>query len=100
MVLHADNFELYASDILRRDLSRCSPSLRDHRFRSLFGLTDKDIATMTTDYSSRAVAGQIVFGTRRTKLLKAYVLWIQDFYRTSNVPIIVGLNEATFKFSS
>ena len=60
-------------------------------------LTDKDIATMATDYSSRAATGRIVFGTRRTKLLKAYVLWIQDFYRTSNVPIIVGLNEATFK---
>ena len=37
-------------------------------------LTDKDIATMATDYSSRAAAGRIVFGTCRTKLLKAYVL--------------------------
>ena len=61
-------------------------------------LTEKDITTMASDYSSRTVAdGRIIFGTRRTKALKAYILWIRDFYRVSGTPTIVGKSEVTFK---
>ena len=61
-------------------------------------LTEKDITAMASDFSSRTVAnGRINFGTMRTKRLKALIHWIQDFYRVSCVPSIVGLSEISFK---
>ena len=67
-------------------------------FDSLRMLTDKDIRQMSSEFSSRTpVARRIIFGTNRTKFLKAVTHWVQDFYRVSETPTIVGLNEPTFK---
>ena len=56
---------------------------------------------MSTDFSNRtgraAANGRINIGLMRTKRLKALIHWIQDFYRISREPTIVGLNEALFK---
>jgi len=61
-------------------------------------LSETDITSMTTDWSSRSPATQrISFGTRRTKLMKALIHWMQDFYRISLVPTIEGETEATLK---
>ena len=37
------------------------------------------------------------FGTRRIKYIKAFTHWVQDLYRISGLPSIVGLSEVTFK---
>jgi len=67
-------------------------------FEDLKVLTEKDVATMSTDFGGRKeVRDRIYFGTRRTKSVKGLVHWIQDFYRVSETPSIVGLNEVTFK---
>jgi hypothetical protein len=42
--------------------------------------TEKDISDMATDFAGRTAAnGRIHFGMRRTKRLKAFAHWIQDF---------------------
>jgi hypothetical protein len=67
-------------------------------FEYIKNLTDKDISTMSTSFSSRTQAnGRINFGTSRTKLLKAFTHWVQDFFRVSEIPSIIGLSEMTFK---
>jgi hypothetical protein len=67
-------------------------------FDDFKSLTEKDISTMSTDFGNRTVAnGKITFGTRRTKQLKAFVHWVQDFYRVSGNPTIVGLSASTFR---
>ena len=61
-------------------------------------LTIKDIDSMATSFAAlTAATGRIVFGTRRTKLLKACVHWVQDFNCILAKPTIVGLSEITFK---
>jgi hypothetical protein len=53
---------------------------------------------MSTEFSNRTIAGgRIIFGTNRTKFLKAIAHWVQDFHRVSENPTIVGLNELSFK---
>jgi hypothetical protein len=67
-------------------------------FDDLSSLTSKDITSMASDFSSRTVAnGRIIFGTGRTKLIRALIHWIGDFYRVSQTPTIEGLSEMTFK---
>jgi hypothetical protein len=67
-------------------------------FDDLKLLTEKDTTSMVGSFASRTIqAGRINFGLRRTKLTKALVHWIQDFYRVSEMPTIIGLNEITFK---
>ena len=67
-------------------------------FADVQSLTERDITTMASDFSSRtAAAGRIYFGTNRTKKLKALVHWANDFQRCSREPTIIGLNEVTFK---
>lgn len=62
-------------------------------------LSVKDIDSMASAFANRTQqAGRIIFGTRRTKLLKAFSHWVDDFYRVSSVPSIVGLSEVSFKF--
>ena len=59
--------------------------------------SEKDISNMASDWSSRQASnGKIIFGTRRTKLVKAFTHWVQDFYRISREPSVDGLNEASF----
>ena len=61
-------------------------------------LSEKDASTMEKSFSSRTNAdGRLIFGTTRTKYIKAVIHWIQDFYRVSDVPSIIGLSEITFK---
>ena len=61
-------------------------------------LSEKDITTMSSSFSNRtANNGRIIFGTKRTKLLKATIHWVQDFFRISSTPSVVGLSELTFK---
>ena len=67
-------------------------------FDDLRVLTEKDITTMASDFGGRqAVRDRIHFGTRRTKSIKGLIHWVQDFYHVSEKPLIVGLNEVTFK---
>jgi len=61
-------------------------------------LTEKDITAMSSDFASKTQAnGRFYFGTLRTKRLKVLTHWIQDFYRVSSEPSIVGLSEVLFK---
>lgn len=61
-------------------------------------LTEKDITTLSSSFAARTQQnGRMHIGTRRTKWLKAFVHWNQDFYRISQLPSIVSLNETTFK---
>ena len=64
-------------------------------------LTEKDVNAMATSFSTRPNRGRaverIIFGTNRTKFVKATIHWIQDFYRISEVPSIVNLSERSFK---
>ena len=67
-------------------------------YESIQMLTKEDIDAMSKSFASRTQAGgRIIFGTNRTKWLKALVHWSQDFHRVSNTPTIVGLSEVTFK---
>ena len=53
---------------------------------------------MDSNFSSRTQAnGRMNFGTRRIKYIKAFTHWVQDFYRISGLPSIVGLSEVAFK---
>lgn len=61
-------------------------------------LTNSDIDAMSKTFANRTVNnGRMIFGTNRTKYLKAITNWTQDFYRVSEVPTIVSLNEPAFK---
>ena len=64
----------------------------------VLSLNQKDVIAINTDWSGRTVAnGRFNIGSRRLKLLQAFVHWVQDFYRVSGVVSIVGLNQNTFK---
>ena len=64
----------------------------------VLSLTQKDVIAFSTDWSNRqATAGRFHIGTRRSKLLQAFVHWVQDFQRVSGTVSIVGLNQNTFK---
>lgn len=63
----------------------------------VLSLNQKDVLSFNTDWSSRTVAnGRFNIGTRRLKLLQAFVHWVQDFQRVSGTVSIVGLNQHTF----
>ena len=61
-------------------------------------LTPKDVANMSSEFMSRTPAAQrITFGTTRTKLLVAFTHWVEDFYRCSLQPTIIGINGFEFR---
>ena len=61
-------------------------------------LTEKDVTQLATDFASRTIPnGRMSIGARRTKRLKGLLHWVQDFYRVSEQPSIVGLQEDTFR---
>lgn len=67
-------------------------------WESIEMLTTDDIDAMAKSFASRpATGGRIIFGTNRTKWLKALLHWVQDFSRISENPTIEGLSETTFK---
>ena len=67
-------------------------------FKDVKMLTEKDTSTMASNLSSRTQAnGRMDFGTRWIKDIKSFNHWVQDFYRISGIPSIVGLYEVTLK---
>ena len=67
-------------------------------FADIRMLTSADISDLATEFARRSAAdGRIIFGLRHTKLLKGFVHWIMDFYRTSSTLSIEGLDEVAFK---
>ena len=67
-------------------------------FADIRMLSEKDITAMATEWAGRtAQNGRIIFGVRRTKLLKGLTHWIQGFYRVSDIPNFNKLNENVFK---
>ena len=61
-------------------------------------LTPKDISNMASEFMSRTPAAQrITFGTTRTKLLVAFTHWVEDFYRCSLRPTILGIDGFEFR---
>ena len=60
-------------------------------------LTERDVNGLIRDYSGRTIAdGRIHIGIRRSKRLKALIHWVQNFYRVSKEPTIVGLGQGVF----
>ena len=69
-------------------------------WESIRMLSIDDVDAMAKTFASRTAGnGRIIFGTNRTKWLKAVVHWVQDFDRVSETPTIVGLDEPGFKAS-
>ena len=67
-------------------------------FNDIKQMSDEDVNSMATSFANRtAQNGRMYLGTRRIKYLKALAHWVQDFYRTSSFPTIVGLSEEIFK---
>ena len=67
------------------------------KFDDIKVLTEKDVTQLATDFASRTAAnGRMSIGARRSKRLKALLHWVQDFYRVSEEPSIVGLTKSTF----
>ncbi len=67
-------------------------------FADIRMLSSSDVSDMASEYARRTnVDGRILFGMRRTKLLKGLVHWVMDFHRVSETPDIAGLSEVTFK---
>ena len=96
MVLHADDFELYASDILRRDLSRCSPSLRDHRFRSLFGVSSR-VCAVLWEYLRRHGSFQRKKGSSPKHLLWALLFLKLYGNEETHASLVGGVDRKTYR---
>jgi hypothetical protein len=62
-------------------------------------LTEKDIGSLAKGFAERTtVNGKIIFGLRRTNLLKATIHWAQDFRRISRVPTLDDIaDQAEFR---
>ena len=52
---------------------------------------------IATNFASRGVLGQVVFGIGQKKLLKSIIHWVNDHYRVSATPDIYGMSENGFK---
>ena len=66
-------------------------------YADIHSLKEKDITELSESFSRRTQAnGRIDFGIRRTKKMKFMLHWVADFYRTSSIPTIAGLNQADF----
>ena len=64
-------------------------------FDDMLSLTEKDVGSMAKGFAERTQAqGRIIFGLRRTNLLKAAVHWAQDFRRISRVVSLDGIDNA------
>ena len=63
-------------------------------FSDIMSLTEKDISELSKGFAERTAAnGKVVFGLRRTNLLKATVHWIQDFRRISREPSLDDITD-------
>ena len=60
-------------------------------------LKTSDVVSMAKSFAARTPANRkIVFGTNRTKLLKSFMFWVQDYYRISEEPTIEGVDQPGF----
>ena len=60
-------------------------------------LSEEDINSLSHSFSSRSAAdGRILFGLKRTKYLKGFAHFIQDFFRVNDSPVINGLCKDSF----
>lgn len=69
-------------------------------YQDILMLSEKDITAMAEEWHRRSANGRprrIIFGIRRTKLLKGITHWVADFYRVSDIPHVDNLNEDAFK---
>ena len=67
-------------------------------YRDIADLTSDDIINLAKSFAKRTpMAQRIVFGTKRTKRLKALRHWVRDFYRVSEEPNIVDMDEEEFR---
>ena len=61
-------------------------------FEDIMSLSEKDVSSLAKGFVERTVAsGKIVFGLRRTNLLRATVHWAQDFHRIGRAPTLNGI---------
>ena len=59
-------------------------------------LDQEYIRTLARSYQNRTVAdGRIIIFTTKTKRMKSVIHWVNDFYRVSQEPSIVSMNERT-----
>jgi hypothetical protein len=68
-------------------------------FADMLTLTEKDISSLAKGFAERTqTQGKIIFGLRRTNLLKAAIHWAQDFRRISR-PVLLdpAMNKAGFR---
>ena len=66
--------------------------------RDVTVLSEDDISSLDRSFASRVVAdGRILFGLRRTKYLKGFTHFIQDFARVNELPVIQKLSKTTFR---
>ena len=90
-ILHWIGFDIRAH---RTDLMNESIGNLD----DVLSLNQKDVLLFNTEWSSRTAAnGRFNIGSRRLKLLQAFLHWVQDFQRVSGVVSIVGLDQESFK---
>ena len=68
-------------------------------FDDILALSEKDVTSLAKGFAERTdEMGKIIFGLRRTNLLKATVHWVQDFRRITKTPSLDGIpNMNTFK---
>jgi hypothetical protein len=63
-------------------------------YEDIMALNEKDISEMAKGFADRGNNnGRVVFGLRRTNLLKATVHWVQDFRRISREPNLDDIND-------
>jgi hypothetical protein len=61
-------------------------------FEDIMSLSEKDVSSLAKEFAERMVAsGKILFGLRRTNLLRATVHWAQDFHRIGRAPTLNGI---------
>ena len=59
---------------------------------NITSLSERDVGNLAKGFAERTVAnGKIIFGLRRTNLLKATIHWAQDFRRISREPSLDGI---------
>jgi hypothetical protein len=64
-------------------------------FADLLSLTEKDVGSLAKGFAERTQQqGRIIFGLRRTNLLKATIHWAQDFRRISRGVTLDGIADA------
>ena len=67
-------------------------------FDSISEMTEKDITTMTENFSRRTTATErFHIGLTRARRLKNLIHWVHDFARIGEEPSIAGLDQATFR---